>query len=136
MRTSVVLDWGPPYGLILTGLPLQTPPLQIGSHFEVLQVNTSTTELAVGAVAYGSSGKESTYQCRRHRRLGFHPWMGKSPWRRQPTPIFWPGESHGQRSLAGYSPWGLKESDPTEHTHTHAHMHTHIYFLIFFHCRL
>ena len=37
--TPVVLDWGPPYGLILTGLPLQTPPLQIGSHLEVLQVN-------------------------------------------------------------------------------------------------
>ena len=32
----------------------------------------------------------------------------------QPTPVFWPGESHGQRSLAGYSPWGLKESDRTE----------------------
>ena len=37
-------------------------------------------------------------------------------WRRewQPTPIFLPGVSHGQRSLAGYSPWGLRESDPTE----------------------
>ena len=37
-------------------------------------------------------------------------------WRRkwQPTPVFLPGESHGQRSLAGYSPWGRKESDPTE----------------------
>ena len=41
---------------------------------------------------------------------------GKIPWRRkwQPTPVFLPGESHGQRSLAGYSPWGRKESDPTE----------------------
>ena len=29
----------------------------------------------------------------------------------QPTPVFWPGASHGQRSLAGYSPWGRKESD-------------------------
>ena len=37
----------------------------------------------------------------------------------QPTPIFLPGESHGQRSLAGYSPWGCKESDTTEQlTHT------------------
>ena len=37
-------------------------------------------------------------------------------WRRkwQPTPVFLPGESHGQRSLAGYSPWGGKESDTTE----------------------
>ena len=32
------------------------------------------------------------------------------------TPVFWPGESHGQRSLAGYSPWGHKESDTTEVT--------------------
>ena len=37
-------------------------------------------------------------------------------WRRkwQPTPVFLPGESHGQRSLVGYSPWGGKESDTTE----------------------
>ena len=40
----------------------------------------------------------------------------KIPWRRKwwPTPVFLPGESHGQRSLAGYSPWGCKESDTTE----------------------
>ena len=39
---------------------------------------------------------------------GFDPWVGKIPWRRkwQPTPILLPGESHGQRSLAGYIPWG------------------------------
>ncbi|KAB0338356.1 hypothetical protein FD754_024640, partial [Muntiacus muntjak] len=36
----------------------------------------------------------------------------------QPTPVFLPGESHGQRGLAGYGPWGHKESDTTEHTHT------------------
>ena len=35
----------------------------------------------------------------------------------QPTPVFLPEESHGQRSLEGYSPWSLKELDPTEHTH-------------------
>ena len=51
-------------------------------------------------------------------------------WRRkwQPTPVVLPGESHGQRSLAGYSPWGRKESDTTEgltHIHTHTHTHTH-----------
>ena len=44
------------------------------------------------------------------RRLGFDPWVRKIPWRRkwQPTPVFLPGESHGQRSLEGYSPWGRK----------------------------
>ena len=49
------------------------------------------------------SGQEPAYQCRIYR---FSPWVRKIPWRRawQPTPVFLPGESHGQRSLAGYSP--------------------------------
>ena len=43
--------------------------------------------------------------------------MGKSPWRRawEPTPVFLPGESHGQRCLEGYRPWGRKEPQP-KHT--------------------
>ena len=54
----------------------------------------------------GASGKEPTCQCRRHKRHSFHPWVGKIPWRRawQLTPVFLPGESHGQRNLVGYSP--------------------------------
>ena len=57
----------------------------------------------------GSVGKECP-QRQRHRRLGFYPWIGKIPWRRkwQPTPVFLPEKSHGQRSLAGYSPEGWK----------------------------
>ena len=57
--------------------------------------------------------KEHACQCRRH---GFDPWVRKIPRRRkwQPTLVFLPGKSHGQRSLAGYSPWGLKELDMTE----------------------
>ena len=53
------------------------------------------------------------------------PWVRKIPWRKtwQPTPVFSPGESHGQRSLEDYSPWDRKETDTTkvtEHTpHTH-----------------
>ena len=45
-------------------------------------------------------------------------WVGKISWRRkwQSTPVFLPGKSHGQRSLAGYSPWGRKESDTMERT--------------------
>ena len=48
--------------------------------------------------------------------LGSIPGLGKISWRRawQPTPVFLPGESHGQRTLAGYSPWGCRESDATE----------------------
>ena len=54
--------------------------------------------------------------CLQCRRPGFHPWVRKIPWRRewQPTPVLLPGQSHGQRSLVGYSPWGLKESNTTE----------------------
>ena len=61
----------------------------------------------------GSDGKESVCQC---RKPGFDPWVGKISWKKkwQPTPVFLPGEFHGQRSLAGYSPWGPKESDLTE----------------------
>ena len=64
----------------------------------------------------GASGKEPTCQCRRHKRCVFNPWVGKIPWRRkwQPTPVYVLGESHGQRSLMGYSPWGCKESNMTE----------------------
>ena len=46
------------------------------------------------------------------RDTGLIPGLGRSPG--QPTPVFLPGESHGQRSQAGYSPWGHKESDMTE----------------------
>ena len=45
----------------------------------------------------------------------FNPCVGKIPWR-IPTPVFLPGESHGQRSLVGYHPWGCKESDTTHRT--------------------
>ena len=65
-----------------------------------------------------------TCQCRRH---GFDLWSRKIPWRRewQPTEVFLPGKSYGQRSLVGYRPWGWKESDTTERlTHTHTHSHT------------
>ena len=53
---------------------------------------------------------------RRHKTSGFDPWVRMIPWRRkwQPTSVFWPGESQGQRSPEGYSPWGHIESDTTE----------------------
>ena len=76
-------------------------------------------------------------------RCGFNPWIRKIPWKRawQPTPVFLPGESLGQRNLVGYSPRGGKESDTTEAIRhaciqggftcavvcsLHAHTHTHI----------
>ena len=57
-------------------------------------------------------------------------------WRRewQPTPVLLPGESHGQRSLVGYSPLGLKKWDMTERlTHTHTHTHTQVALSYFLH---
>ena len=65
------------------------------------------------------SGKESTCQW---RRWGFDPWVGKIPWKRiwQPTPVFLPGQSHGQGRLAGCSPRGHKESDMTKLLSTHS----------------
>ena len=57
----------------------------------------------------------SAGRCKRHR---FDPWVGKIPWRRaqQPTPVFLPGESHGQGSLVSYSLWGCEELDTSEVT--------------------
>ena len=51
----------------------------------------------------------------------FTNWMISWRWKWQPTPVFLPGESHGQRSLEGYSPWDCKESDMTEWLNTHTH---------------
>ena len=69
----------------------------------------------------GASGKETTYQCRRHKRLRFDPWVRKIPWMRawQPTSVFLPGRSHRQRSLADYSKHSHEELDATEATYTH-----------------
>ena len=65
--------------------------------------------------AAGTSGKEPI--CRRHKGSRFNPW--KISWRRaqQPTPVFLPGESQGQRRLEGYRRWSRKELDMTETAH-------------------
>ena len=61
----------------------------------------------------GSDCKRICLQCRRPE---LEPWVRKIPWRKAwlPTLVFLPGEFHGQRSLVGYSLWGLKELDTTE----------------------
>ena len=71
----------------------------------------------------GAGGKRTWLPVQEMKRCGFSPWVRKIPRRRarQPTPVFLPGESHGQRSLMGYSPWSHKESgtaEATQHTHT------------------
>ena len=58
------------------------------------------------------SGKESSYNV---GDPGLTPQLGRCPEKEMaPTPVFLPGESHGQRSLVDYSPWGHKELDTTE----------------------
>ena len=82
-----------------------------GQRHSVRSIWRAATQRRGGAFHGGSEDKES----------GFDPWVGMIPWRRewQPTPVFLHGEFHGQRNLAGYSPWGHKELDTTEQlTHT------------------
>ena len=80
--------------------------------FQSLPKDLLYTSSVAWASRWLTGGKESTCQCRTH---GFDLWVGKITWRRkwQPTPVFLPGRSYEQRSLAGYSPWGHKESDTT-----------------------
>ena len=95
--------------------------------------------LTLSGLPWWLSGKESPCQCRRHR---LDPWVRKIPWRRkwQPIPVFLPRISHGQRRLAGYSPWDCKELDMTEQlTHVYSGnvfltvfgLHSAYYFVIF-----
>ena len=68
------------------------------------------------------------------KRPRFDSWVRKIPWKREwkPTPVFLPGESHGQRSLVGYSPGGCKEPDTTEQltiTPTLSNMFTYNWYL-------
>ena len=63
------------------------------------------------AAVYGVTQSQTRLKCLSSSRgCGFDPWVGKIPCRRiwQPTPIFLPGTSHGQRGLEGYSPWGRR----------------------------
>ena len=89
--------------------------IQLGQLFFTYFLNWTMLGLGFSG---GTSGKEPSCQCKRHKRHECDPCIGKIPWRRawQPIPVFLPGESHGQRSPACYSPKDLKESDMTEAT--------------------
>ena len=75
------------------------------------------TASKLGKVPGGSKVKNPPAR-QEPQACGFDTWVKKIPWRGawQPTPVFLPEESHGQRSLEGYSPWGRKKSDRTEVT--------------------
>ena len=99
---------------------------EVDSRFDSSITNTVIESISCPNVPQGcpgDSGKESACHCQWHKRHGFDPRAGKILWRRkwQPTPVFLPGNFHGQSSLVGYSPWGRKEWDMTEHTCTHTH---------------
>ena len=85
--------------------------------------NVYISLLVLNGLPRWHSEKESASQCRRHKRCGFHSWVQKIPWRRkwQATAIFLPEKSQGQRSLAGCSSEGRKESDTTEQLLSQAH---------------
>ena len=88
--------------------------------FHILTFLLSLLRLMTHIIPSGSDGKESACNA---KDSGLDPWVRKIPWRRawQPTSALLPGESHGQKSLVDYSPWGHKESDMTEAAeHTHA----------------
>ena len=89
----------------------------ISKDLKLLQIFFQNTMLDSGFPG-GMSGKEPISQCRKRHEMQIRPWVRKIPYRRKwsPTPVFLPGKSHGQRSLAGYSPWGCKESNTTEVT--------------------
>ena len=74
------------------------PQLRFGT---AKQIKTNTAIFLTKGFPGGASGKELSCQCRRHKRHRFDPWVGRIPWRRawQPTPVFLPGQSYGQRSL-------------------------------------
>ena len=89
-----------------------------------------STYMYMWGIPGGASCKEPACQCRRRKRCRFNPWDTKIPRRRawQPTPVFLPRESHGQRSLMGYSPNGHKQPDTievTQHSHTHICIRVH-----------
>ena len=80
-------------------------PSQFDGHFLFpLSSNKKGGEGRVRGLPSWLSGKESTCQCKRHRRGRFDPWVGKIPWRREwlPTLVFLPGKFYGQRRLVGY----------------------------------
>ena len=105
---------------------LRSPALQ--ADFLPAELPGKSIYIYIKAVGFPgeTSGKEHTSQCWRHKRCGFNPWAGKILWRRkwQPNPVFLPRESHGQRSLAGYTVHGVTKSwMQLKRLSTHVHTH-------------
>ena len=98
-----------------TSSPLRTScrpeqPVASGSSGPVSEPSVPICRIRETGLPWWLSSKDSSCQRRRGQS---NPWVRKTPWRRawQPAPVSLPGEPHGQRSLAGYSPWGAKQLD-------------------------
>ena len=83
------------------------------------------------------TGEESSWQCKRGRRHRFDPWVRKILWRRkwQPTPVFLPGKSHGQRILVVYS-HRVAKSYTRLSTRMHTCTHSHFNYMYIFMCQI
>ena len=88
------------------------------THHALASWTAALSNVDIRAFLGGSAGKEPACQCRRHKRPPVQSLGQEDTLRRkwQLVPICLPGKFHGKRSLVGYSPWGCKESDTTEHT--------------------
>ena len=86
------------------------------NHQYILVVEIWWELVCVHGLPRWHSGKKSACQCRRHKRHELNPWVRKIPWSRkwQPVSVLLPREFHRQKSLGGYTPWSLKESDTTK----------------------
>ena len=93
----------PPVQLFPSSGDLPDPGIE--PRFPALQVESLTRSSQVAIVVKHAPANAGE----RHKRHGFDCWVGKILWRRawQPIPVFFSGKSHGERSLVGYSPWGL-----------------------------
>ena len=101
-----------------SGLPFPLPGDLLNLGIELSSPEFSRRILYQDASRKAYTGKEFTYHCRRCKRRRFDPWVGKIPWERNGNPLqcsCW--EIPWTEELAGYSPWGLKDSDMTEHKH-------------------
>ena len=98
-----------------------SPVYWTGQYCEYLGMETSNTRHPKRSIwELDSSPVAPTVNiCLQCGRSGFDPWVRKSLWRRkwQPIPVLLPRKSQGWKSLAGYSPWGRKETDTTERLH-------------------
>ena len=101
-----------PYSLLPSDPGNHQHHFSVSIDLTLLDISYTWDSMICEGFQVATSGNESTCQCRRHKRHGLYPWVGKIPWRRawQPTPVSLLREAHGQRSLAGYIVHGVAKN--------------------------